>query len=122
VLEYFVITAVMTEIPTRYEALCAATEIAGGQTGLARICGCSQPAVWKMLRQSKQLSTEFVLVVERETGVPKYYLRPDIYPIPPNAKLELLADIVARWKAKPKAAPRRRRRTSATAQTQAVAG
>lgn len=111
----------MTTIPTRYEALCAAAEIAGGQTGLAKVCGCSQPAVWKMLRQSKQLSTEFVLTVERETGVPKYYLRPDIYPVPPNAKLEPLADIIARWKPRAKAAPRRRGRTSATTQTQAVA-
>ena len=108
----------MTTIPTRYEALCAATEIAGGQTGLAKICGCSQPAVWKWLNQSKQLPPEFVLVVERETGVPKYYLRPDIYPIPPRAKLQSIADIVAHWKPKP--APRRRRR--ATAQAQAMAG
>lgn len=112
----------MTEIPTRYEALCAAAEIAGGQTGLAKICGCSQPAVWKMLRQSKQLSTEFVLIVERETGVPKYYLRPDIYPVPANAKLELLADIIARWTPKAKPAPRRRRRASTPAQPHAVAG
>ena len=112
----------MTEIPTRYEALCAATEIAGGQTGLAKICGCSQPAVWKMLRQSKQLSTEFVLIVERETGVPRYYLRPDIYPVPSNAKIELLADIIARWKTKPKAQPRRRRRSTAIAASQAFTG
>ncbi|MEG3089748.1 YdaS family helix-turn-helix protein [Sphingomonas sp. PB4P5] len=40
----------------------------------------SQPAVWKWLQSSKRLPAELVLIVERETGVSRHLLRPDIYP------------------------------------------
>lgn len=52
-----------------------------GQSGLARICGVTQPAVWKWLQSSKRLPAEHVLKVEATTGVSRHYLRPDIYPV-----------------------------------------
>jgi len=67
---------------TPFEALTVAMERAGSQTALSRICGCSQPAVWKMLESSKRLSTQYVLLVEAATGVSRHDLRPDIYPHP----------------------------------------
>ncbi len=46
---------------TPFEALTAATKRAKSQSALARICGCSQTAVWKMF-QAKRLSTQYVLL------------------------------------------------------------
>ncbi|WCM29821.1 helix-turn-helix domain-containing protein [Sphingomonas sp. QA11] len=47
---------------------------------MARICGVGQPAVWKWLQSGKRLPAEHVLTVERDTGVSRHHLRPDIYP------------------------------------------
>lgn len=71
----------MEQSLTPYEALQLAAETSGGQTALARICGVSQPTVWKWLQSSKRLPGDYVLQVEAATGVPRYYLRPDIYPM-----------------------------------------
>jgi len=65
---------------TPFEALQDAVGQAGSQSALARICGVSQTAVWKWLQSSKRLPAEYCLAVERETGVSKHLLRPDIYP------------------------------------------
>ena len=54
--------------------------MAGSQSALARIVGVSQQAVWKWLRSKKTLPGEHVLLVERETGVSRHDLRPDLYP------------------------------------------
>lgn len=63
------------------EALSTAIEAAGGQTGLARICGCTQGAIWQMLnKDDAKLSHKFVLKVEAATGVSRHDLRPDLYP------------------------------------------
>ena len=67
-----------------YEALQAAVARAGSQSALARICGVSQTAVWKWIQNGKRLPAELCLVVERETGVSKHSLRPDIYPVEPT--------------------------------------
>lgn len=66
--------------PTPFEALEAALACAGSQSELARICGVSQPTIWKWLQSSKRLPAEHVLAVEAATGVPRHHLRPDIYP------------------------------------------
>jgi DNA-binding transcriptional regulator YdaS (Cro superfamily) len=66
---------------TPFEALTAALDKAGSQSALARLCGCSQPAVWKMF-QAKRLSVGYVLAVEAATGISRHDLRPDIYPRP----------------------------------------
>lgn len=65
---------------TPFEALTEAVDRSGSQSALARICGVSQTAVWKWLQSGKRLPAEHVLIVERETGVSKHDLRPDIYP------------------------------------------
>lgn len=64
-----------------FEALEAAIEQMGGQTALARLCGRSQPTVWNWLQSTRQLPGEHVLAVEAATGVPRYLLRPDLYPV-----------------------------------------
>ncbi|WP_333701199.1 transcriptional regulator [Sphingobium yanoikuyae] len=61
-------------------ALENAVRVAGGQTAAARICGVSQPAVWKWLKHRRRLPAEFVLLMETQTGVSRHCLRPDIYP------------------------------------------
>lgn len=65
-------------------ALQLALQAAGGnQSELARVCGCSQGAVWQMLNKPRpRLSHPFVLKVEAAYGIPRYLLRPDIYPAP----------------------------------------
>ena len=68
---------------TPCEAFQAALGMAGSQSGLARVCGCTQGAIWQMLqRPSPQLSTPYVLKVEAAYGIPRHLLRPDIYPAP----------------------------------------
>ncbi|WJS98225.1 transcriptional regulator [Novosphingobium humi] len=71
----------MTDIPSPFEALQAALERAGSQSALARLCGVSQPSVWKWLQSSKRLPGEHVLTVEAATGVSRHHLRPDLYPL-----------------------------------------
>lgn len=70
----------MEQTPTRYEALLKAVEAAGSQTQFAKAIGMTQAGVWKMLRSSKQLPAEHVLLVERLFGVSRHDLRPDLYP------------------------------------------
>lgn len=54
------------------------------QTDLARICGCTQGAVWQMINKpNPRLSVQYVLKVEAALHIPRHLLRPDIYPPPP---------------------------------------
>jgi len=71
----------MNELLSPFEALREAVAKAGGQVATARICGVSQPAVWKWLQSGKRLPAEYVLAVEAKTGVSRHLLRPDIYPL-----------------------------------------
>jgi len=61
-------------------ALERAVEKAGGQSAFSRMHGVSQPTVWAWLNQGKPLPAEFVLETERQTGISRHDLRPDIYP------------------------------------------
>lgn len=67
---------------TPFQALQLALDRAGSQTALADICGLSQTAVWKWLRQTKRAKAECVLAIEQATGVSRHDLRPDLYPRP----------------------------------------
>lgn len=69
-------------IITPFQALELALGRAGSQTALAEICGVSQTAVWKWLRQTKRAKAECVLAIEQATGVSRHDLRPDLYPRP----------------------------------------
>ena len=65
-------------------ALERAITLAGGQTALAAICGCTQGAIWQMLNKAEppQLSVQYVLKVEAALEIPRHELRPDFYPAP----------------------------------------
>jgi DNA-binding transcriptional regulator YdaS (Cro superfamily) len=64
------------------EALKRACEAAGGQKPLADRIGTTQSQVWYWLTRSKRgVPAEFVLPIERETGVSRSDLRPDLYPL-----------------------------------------
>lgn len=64
--------------------LALAVRRAGSQSAFARIIGRSQPTVYEWLRGNRPLPAEHVLTVERETGVSKHLLRPDLYPAEPS--------------------------------------
>lgn len=68
------------------EALKRACDVAGGQKPLADRIGTTQSQVWYWLTRSKKgVPAEFVLPIERETGVPRSELRPDLWPIEARA-------------------------------------
>lgn len=63
------------------EALKRACEVAGGQKSLADRIGTTQSQVWYWLERSKRgVAAEFVLSIEKETGVSRSELRPDLWP------------------------------------------
>lgn len=80
----------MQSTPSPFEALQSALTAAGSQSELARICGVSQPAVWKWLQSSKRVPAEYVLRIEAGTGVSRHHLRPDIYPVE-------MPEVSSRW-------------------------
>lgn len=67
------------ELPSPEEALQKAIQIKGSQFKLASAIGCSQPSVFKMIKKGFA-TAEFVLSIEKATGVSRSYLRPDLYP------------------------------------------
>lgn len=70
----------MLDLPTmtdRKEALERAIKAVGGLAGLAGPLGISMQAV----SQWEEVPPLRVLAVERVSGVPRYELRPDLYPL-----------------------------------------
>lgn len=61
-------------------AFAEAVARAGSQAKFAMICGCTPPNIWQLLRRKRPLPAEYVLAVERVTGVRRTDLRPDLYP------------------------------------------
>lgn len=61
-------------------ALRLAVSRVGSQGALARICGVSQPSVFRWINSEQGLPAEHVLKVEAATGVSRHDLRPDLYP------------------------------------------
>lgn len=61
------------------DALRKAVEVAGGQTALALRIGKTQGHVSQWLHRG-YVPPEMVLPIERETGVSRHDLRPDLYP------------------------------------------
>ena len=63
------------------EALKRACDLAGGQKPLADRIGTRQQMVSYWLTKSKRgVPAEFVLPIERETGISREELRPDLWP------------------------------------------
>jgi len=71
----------MVDTITPFDALLTAVERAGSQAAIARACNVSSTAVWKWVQFSRRVPAEYVLKVERLTGVSRHQLRPDIYPV-----------------------------------------
>lgn len=61
------------------DALVRAVRIAGSQFALANAIGVSQQNIHYWISRNA-LPGEYVLAIERATGVPRYELRPDLYP------------------------------------------
>lgn len=61
-------------------ALELAVDKAGSQSRFATAVGTSQQLVSYWLSNRKPLPAEFVLAAEREFGISRHDLRPDIYP------------------------------------------
>jgi len=57
-------------------------EKVGGQSALAKMCGVRQSAVWNWLNRhgSKGIPPQYVVTVERATGIPRHEIRPDVFP------------------------------------------
>lgn len=65
------------------DALKRACAAAGGQAPLAARIGTTQSMVWYWLVRAKRgVPAEYVLAIERETGVARHELRPDLYAPP----------------------------------------
>lgn len=60
-------------------AIQRAADAAGGQSALARLLVCTPQAVQKMCATGR-VPAERVLKIEKETGVSRHELRPDLYP------------------------------------------
>ncbi|PTQ89816.1 transcriptional regulator [Agitococcus lubricus] len=69
---------------TNLESLQKAIDIAGGQHALAKICQTSQPRIWNWMNRDKKVPAEFVLTIEKATGVSRHELRSDLYPLENN--------------------------------------
>lgn len=56
------------------------------QAAMAEFFEVTQPTVNRWLNRAKQLPAEHVLRAEARIGIPRHYLRPDIYPpdLPPG--------------------------------------
>lgn len=60
--------------------LARAVRTVGSQSAYGRLVGRSQTWVYENLRDGKPVQAEHVLTVERETGISRHDLRPDLYP------------------------------------------
>ncbi|NLY16624.1 MAG: helix-turn-helix domain-containing protein [Gammaproteobacteria bacterium] len=61
-------------------AIQRAADAVGGQSALARLLSCTPQAVQKMCATGR-VPAERVLKIEKETGVSRHELRPDLYPV-----------------------------------------
>ncbi len=68
----------MTDSSLHDSGLTRAIEEAGSQSALARILGTRQSTVSSWLHSGSPLPTEYVLTVERELGISRHFLRPDL--------------------------------------------
>ncbi len=66
--------------PTPNQAFRRAVKIVGSQVAYGELLGRSQQSVSDRLVGEQEIWAEDVLKVERATGVPRWELRPDLYP------------------------------------------
>jgi DNA-binding transcriptional regulator YdaS (Cro superfamily) len=65
--------------PEPIQSLNRAIEIVGSQTAFGRLLSVSQMSVSRWSRGVVAFPPEHVLTVERETGISRHDLRPDVY-------------------------------------------
>lgn len=65
--------------PNTVSAVKEAIKIAGTQTELARMAGCSQQTISDVVNGRRSLSAEVAVRIAKATGLPAYRLRPDIF-------------------------------------------
>ena len=75
-------------------ALARAVRLAGSQSAFGRLIGKRQSTVHEWLK-ANALPPEHVLTVERETGISRHDLRPDVYGPAPGADATRNAQLVA---------------------------
>ena len=70
------------------QALERAITVAGGEFGmkrgfsaLGREIGVGRQTIWAMLNTAGKASPQYVIDIERATGISRHDLRPDIYPV-----------------------------------------
>jgi DNA-binding transcriptional regulator YdaS (Cro superfamily) len=68
-----------------------AVQKAGGQAALAKKIGTSQAHVWNWIHRDCRVKAEYVLPIERATGVSRHELRPDLYPVEESIATESAA-------------------------------
>lgn len=71
---------VMCSAMSHAALLRALSAVDNNQSEFARRVGCTQQIVSYWLANECAIAPQFVLAAERETGVPRHDLRPDIYP------------------------------------------
>ena len=67
-------------------ALAKAVRIAGSQSAFGRLIEKRQSVINGWLAKDRPLPGEFVLTIERTTGVSRHDLRPDLYPLDSTAQ------------------------------------
>lgn len=65
---------------SRLNAFRKALEIYKSQSAMANALGVDQTTISKRLISSKEVAAQWVLQIEKDTGVSRHDLRPDIYP------------------------------------------
>jgi DNA-binding transcriptional regulator YdaS (Cro superfamily) len=74
----FYYLAVMSK--SRKAALERAIKRVGGPANLARLINISHQLLRSWLQRPKGVTAEYVIAIEKATGVSRHDLRPDIYP------------------------------------------
>jgi DNA-binding transcriptional regulator YdaS (Cro superfamily) len=70
-----------------------AVAVVGSQPKTAALLKVSQEAISKRIRKKQPAAAEWVLTLERESGVSRHALRPDIYPLDESGSHPLPSDV-----------------------------
>lgn len=63
-----------------FESFDLAVTRVGGQSAMARVCGCTPANINQLLQNKRAIPAEYVLRAELASGVSRHALRPDVYP------------------------------------------
>lgn len=80
------------QLTVAIDALTEAVMVTGSQSAFERKTGAKQQKVSYWLKHRRPLPGEYVLRTERETGVSRHRLRPDLYPAELSSPPPLVGD------------------------------